>query len=207
MIGQTHLEKGEETQLPARALELSVVNDLGGIDLVDTVAVVLPVMDGFKQEISTTKIPGDGKIIITHYSREEHILSGQAASTMFKFRIMPANSNITKVSGFGKYLRDRKKAAVFRMKDSSDCYILPPAPDRNILTHGLSCLSSICLADVLPAAATASSTNNTSNSSSSDINSKGKQSAESASASTPKSFLSNLLSKVKLVYLSTFRKS
>lgn len=179
----------------ARSLELSVVNDTGGIDVIDSVLILLPIVPGFTQGVAATKLPDDGKIIVTHYSREDSILSGQASSTMFKFRLMPANDSITKIGGFGKYLRDRKKAAVLRMKDGSDCYILPPTLDRDLLTQGLSCLSSSCLGEPVTPAAKSSSSSSCGDRS-------GVDSGKLDEASVkPKSFLSNLLSKVLTVLL------
>jgi hypothetical protein len=173
----------------AYSLELAVVNDSGGLDVIDAVMILLPIVSGFTQAVAATKLPEDGKLVVTHYSREDPILSGQASSAMFKFRLMPANDSITKIGGFGKYLRDRKKAAVLRMKDGSDCYILPPTVDRDLLTHGLSCLSSSCLGEpVTPGAKSSSS---------------GGSYDKSVEASLkPKSFLSNLLSKVLAMLLS-----
>jgi hypothetical protein len=160
------------------SLELFIINDKGSFDYIAKIYVLLPATEGFSNVFSEEKVPSDRKITVTHYTREAHILSGQPNSTLHKFRLMPASENSEKIAGFGKYLRDRKKAAVFKIGDTADCYILPPAAERNLLTQGLSCLSSICLADPLAAPTSSSGSKKISNDPS------------------PKGFLSNLLSKV-----------
>ena len=67
-------------------------------------------------------------------------MNGNASTCRFRLYSSDADT-LEKFTGFANYLRDRKKAAVFYLKNDIEVYILPPATDRNLSIHGLACIS------------------------------------------------------------------
>lgn len=125
-------------------LKLHVRNEKGQDEMVDTVKCIVPPQKSTDPvlEIAANKIPPENKISVTGYSRDDAILYPTSASNFYKFRVLSAGQDgAKKLMGFGSYLRERKKAAVFRLNNLQECYIVPPAADRDIETMGLSCLS------------------------------------------------------------------
>lgn len=57
------------------------------------------------------------KVVVTDYSREQIVLDSRSSDTLSanqKGRVLPTNTeNSKKIAGFGAYLFDRRKAAVF----------------------------------------------------------------------------------------------
>jgi len=101
--------------------------------------------------IPSPKINGfPDKICITDYTRDAGILT--SASIKSKFRFMAAKeSDLLKLKDFAEYLRGRKKAGKIHVKLGSgeiDIYLLPPNPNREIRSHGLSCVCTVSIPGV-----------------------------------------------------------
>ena len=166
-------------------LKLHVRNEKGQDEMVDTVRCIVPPQKSTDPvlEIAASKIPIDNKISVTGYSRDDAILHPTSSSSFYKFRMLSASKEgAKKLTGFGSYLRERKKAAVFKLNNLQECYIVPPAADRNMETMGLSCLSKLSI------------TNKPSSNAA--IASSSSSSAPPSSSSGPVGLLSSLLSKI-----------
>ena len=123
-------------------IKLYLKNENDTEELLDDIIALFPSDNNQKsyEEVDFSKYINNNKIIICKYSRENDILK---ANDFFKFRLMSSNLNQNKLEGFGKYLQDRKKAAIFSINNNVQCYILPPQIGRDIKTLGLSCISKI----------------------------------------------------------------
>ena len=178
-------------------LKLHIRNEKGEDELVDIVTCFVPPqkpMDSVS-EIAAGKIPPENKISVTGYSRNDAILYPTSASNFHKFRMMSAGKDgAKKLIGFGSYLRERKKAAIFKLNNSQECYIVPPAIDRNMETMGLSCLSQQSILEKPKSNTSANTT--TSSSLSSSAPSSSSSSSNLKSAPSAGGLLSSLLSKI-----------
>ena len=176
-------------------LKLHVRNEKGQDELVDTVKCIVPPQTPADpvMEIAASKIPPENKISVTRYTRDDAILYPTSASSFYKFRMLSAGKDgAKKLIGFGSYLRERKKAAVFKLNNLHECYIVPPTADRNIETMGLSCLSKHSILEKAASsnqAATATTALSSSTSPSS-------SSKPSKTAVGPPGLLSSILSKI-----------